>query len=291
MTRGVVYMLLGAKHAVHLAVSLCSLRQWYDGPVCVLCDMEGYGWARWIIEPECADDVERVFDYQIIFDQQLNQPAGKLLKTLVPSLSPYDATLFLDADTLVVGDIGELWPIHHELVLTQFSDWLTTRNRMRRRIAEWSDIEPMLAAHCLHFGEPVINTGVMAWERGAAVLEEWRKLAWKRPDKVGRYDPTDELALQLVFREYPSRILDCRWNASVVFDWMRPDVRIWHAHGLKAWRRQTGRDIYLPFYESLLQENRCGIRSIPLPEKCVRSLPAEDRERLAKYWTWSEPCR
>lgn len=300
MSRGVMYLLMGEQHAANMAVSLCSLREsGYDGDIHIFCDRIGGPLARKIVR---SSDDESLRSIGVTSTKQLENIPGKLAKTLLGELSLFDATVYLDADTLIVAKdaLDKLWPKQSELVLTQFSDWVTTRNRMRGRISEWARCEPARTAACLKFPDPVINTGAMGFSTiSKPVLDEWRKVAWKRANhdnsasgRRRKYEPSDELALQLIFREYPNRVLDWRWNASCVFDAKNagPDVRIWHFHGFKSFKRESGRNLFMPSYLKYLREDRCGLRSIPLPAKCVSSLldnvAADVCEELQSLWKW-----
>ena len=291
--RGVVYLLVGERHAVHLAASLASLREHYAGPVAIITDRyAGYHWGLHVFGHAETGPLQ-------VLPANLDASQGKLLKTLMPGLTPFDSTIYLDADTLVVGSIDELWPREGEWVLTQFSDWLLSRNRMRRRVAEWRDIEPRRVSFLLDDDDPaswpVLNTAVMAWQGdGGWLAREWLATAMKRPQD-SRGTATDEMAIQLVLPEIKDRkcrVLDRRFNASCVFDCEGSragepeDVRIIHYHGFKGFKRLSGQKTFLPFYESLLAQDRYGIRAMPIPAKMVSRLPSEAVERFRAYWTW-----
>ena len=65
--------------------------------------------------------------------------AAYLTKTEILQHSPYEATIFLDADTLVVGSIAELLESANSVTVTatNFCNWRTTDEIMRHRINAW----------------------------------------------------------------------------------------------------------------------------------------------------------
>jgi hypothetical protein len=101
---------------------------------------------------------------------------------------------------------------------------------------------------------------------------------------------TDETAAQIIFPDHKVRVLDDRYNASAIFApqgmevLTRTDVRIWHFHGMKAWKRPQGRELYLPVYLQCLEANVGGIRSLRPHAKAFRSMPIEDQERVARFF-------
>lgn len=291
-TRGVILFVAGTKHNVHAAVCVASLRQHYDGPVALITELNGPGReACELIAGDC-----RLGPIQVIADESIKAGAhgqSYFCKTLLPQLSPFDSTIFLDADTLVVGPLDELWADPHsgEFVLTQFADWVSTGKKMRQRIIPWAEVEPERAARMLAKPWPALNTGVMAWSRAsAAFCSDWTETCRKRVVFMA-----DELAAQIIFPDHPHRIIDDRFNASVVFPpagkqvLTRDDVRIWHGHGGKFWKRdgrgrvRPGQVIYLPHYERALQENLGGIRGIAPHRKWFQQIEAETRSRLQSY--------
>src|SRR3972149_951366 len=100
---GVVYLMIGSKHAEHLAVSLWSLLRHWAGEVAI---MVGDDKAAEFCQP--MGTLDRV---QLIpFDYNRGKVKGSgsvyLAKTAMHKLSPFDRTVFLDADTLVAGGLS-----------------------------------------------------------------------------------------------------------------------------------------------------------------------------------------
>lgn len=279
---GVLYLNAGTKHGVHTIVSLTSLRKHWKGRVAIACDDAGLSVAEWCAADSVLAPVEIIHDTRL---RSGGRGIAYLTKTLLPLVSPFKRTLFVDADTLVVGDLSEAFPrTPEEVVLTSFADWVSTGNKMRGRISEWKDVEPERVARMLAKPYPAINTGVVGWgERSQAFTDDWHATASRRIAFI-----TDELAAQLIFPDHAVRVVDYRFNASVVFDVDRPganpaDVRLYHGHGGKFWKKDSGRAIYLPAYRACLEQNRGNIQDVALHHKWFESLPADDQAWSSCY--------
>ena len=305
MQSGVLYMNTGAKHGVHLVVALMSLREHYDGDVAICCEEDGPG--RDVAEACAADDA--LGPIKIVPDKSL-RAGGKGVayhcKTMLFRHSPFERTIFMDADTLVLGDISPLWPdpATGEVILTRFADWVSTGKKVNQRIKGWSEVEPARVRRMLdpppesapasmiaHDPQgrrawPAINTGVVAWSSTSeAFCEDWNHTGAKRVTFIG-----DEIAAQLIFPDHNVRVLDARFNASVVFDWGRAgfdwdDARVAHGHGGKFWKRPGGREVYLPHYERALMQNRGNIQRLRVPHAWWKWLTDADKERFSRYFT------
>ena len=106
-------MLFGTRHAEQLLASVMTLRDYHSEPVCVACgDRAGLQVAKLL-------EADRRLNVQVI---SWDAPTGQrgmayAHKTRMFDLSPFSQTVFLDADTLVVGSLTELFPTN-EVVLT-----------------------------------------------------------------------------------------------------------------------------------------------------------------------------
>lgn len=170
MKRGVVYIAMGApEHAAYSAASILSLHDFgYKGPISVFTDLPLY------FDKLKRENVEVV---------QVNVPKGfqrpsRWVKTRLAQLSPYEETLYLDADTVGLSSIDKIW------------SYLS-----KGEIAVCLDINPMLAdakhsslkeyVYTLKRYSPAsiqYNCGVMLWKRSKSVLRlfnEWHK-EWQR---------------------------------------------------------------------------------------------------------------
>lgn len=242
--RGVIYVFCGLSCAERLVVSLYTLRKHWDGNVTLgVTTNEEEGVIR---------DAAKRLDVQVtrIEKAPARRNAHYLTKSLVPTWTPYDETLFIDADTIVTGPIEDLFG--EKLTITQFAEWVSTGNKMSGRCREWKEISPYIDAlvdRQVGQKHPAINTGVFCFRKGNEQLALWHTVA---KAGQGRY-MTDELAMQLLLPNLDCRVVDDRWNCSPMYGVHTDDVRIWHFHGKKHLREGRSRELWLPVYNEVVE--------------------------------------
>ena len=257
MKQGILYLLSGVGYAELLAVSLFTLRKHYSGAVHVFVTDDASEAAVNRMQADASITVSR------IPLPSVRRHHSYCVKATLPALSPFKRSVFLDADTLVCGDIGELFGSC--LAVTRFSDWVTTGKTISKRIrqwgggSKWGSMSPAvdgLIAHALAESRPAVNTGIFGFHRDCPILPQWEALTlagWQRSF-------TDELAMQLLWEHQPgARIFDDRWNASPVYSAGRQDVRVWHLHGRAHARKDAGRALWLPVFEEAISVNFAGL--------------------------------
>jgi hypothetical protein len=100
-SRGVVYVCIGAEWPAILAQSLDTLRMHYAGAVSVLTDNAeavaaiASKYAADVVKVDCPDGTP--------------QTKSRWIKTQLCSLSPFDETLYIDCDTVVMGSLDNIW--------------------------------------------------------------------------------------------------------------------------------------------------------------------------------------
>ena len=119
MSEGVLYLFCGMGAAERLVVSIHTLRQHYDGEVTVACTGEP--------ERELVASMGPL-EVKSLSAPKIGQRNGHYVtKSTMPKWSPYDTTVFLDADTIVCKPIDRLFEESRKgLVLTQFCTWIST---------------------------------------------------------------------------------------------------------------------------------------------------------------------
>lgn len=249
--RGVVYLLCGAKHAERMAVSWLTLRDHWQGPVTV-----------GVTDDDCQAVAERAKGLDIEVRRvplsKARRHSAYLNKTLVPQWTPYDESVFLDGDTMIVAPIDDLFG--RPLVITSFGEWQTQGRRMSGRINRWRGRTAYIDAlvdRQLHRPYPAINTGVFAFRRGLPFLSLWHTVT-----KAGAgLHMTDELAMQLLHSEIEEcLVMDDRWNCSPIYGTHSDDVKIWHFHGGKHPRREAGKTLWAPAFDRAYEQNVCGLQ-------------------------------
>jgi hypothetical protein len=245
-------MLTGSKHGAQLAVAVFALRYRYDGPLALIAgNREGREVCQRIADDPRSGPVQLV-----TWDAPTG--GGKGLqhanKCQITELMPYDEAVFLDCDTLVVGDITELFPRPgtEEVVLTQFANWWSNDRKIKGRTEPYRDILPAEVARSQSSRYPAINTGTFGiTKRSTRYVARWKTACQQRPKFM-----CDELVAQVIFPDFPHRVLDERWNCSPIFSHARygppndADVRIWHGHGWKFITRSHGHVIWMPYYHA-----------------------------------------
>jgi len=150
MSSGVIYYNRGISCVVRLIVSIKSLRQYYSGPITVLLEdanisnlqdfLDKYHVDIFHVDPEKLDN-------------------SYVRKIAISKLSPYDKTVFIDADTLIVGNIDELFNDieTHDLCVTQFCNWTSNGRSISRRIKGFSKYLPQETLEKLYpMAQPLI---------------------------------------------------------------------------------------------------------------------------------------
>jgi len=277
-TRGVIYFLMGNKHACVAAVSVWSLLRWYNGPILFLVgDNLGAEYADKIANSVGARAEVKMFPVPV---QRKN--TGYAAKPRIPALSPFRFTIQLDADTVVVGPLGELWPTHdQETVLTQFAHWTSNGGDIvSSRIKWWSECAPNFVRYALQHELPAINTGILSYGVDSQLCKKaWLEMTMRNPESF----INDEIAMQIVFPHFPHvRVLDDRWNFSPIHSRKKSDIRIQHHHGRKHVRPDAIKH-WWPHFAACYQENFAGIRSwCPAGDKRLRAYLDENPLALHK---------
>lgn len=253
---GVVYYNTGTGCLARLLVSLHSLRRHYRGPVTLLSEGEAS-------HPICFQ-IGQVMGADVVkWESNVAPGPGKayVSKTKIPRGTPYRTTVILDADTLVLSPLDDLFQLAetHAFCVARFADWKSSGEIYARRIRQWLDLAPEDIEAAVHFG-PAINTGVVAFTKGAEILEPWSELAMK-----GRHlFIPDEVACQILLHRFKHRVLGSEWNCSCKYDHPEKEgVRIVHFHGRKHCRPGLPfhGDLWMAEFQRLVQQDVAGLRS------------------------------
>jgi hypothetical protein len=250
---GVAFMLNGSGPAVQLLVSLYSLRRIYpDVPVCMLA---GDDTAR----AHCEMFLGAAFLTGLNYVKSWTAPKGRG-KGHIHDLSPFERTVFLDADTIVCGKINELLPQAgtEEVRLTQFAGWHSNGRRIKGRTEQYRKIMPQEVAVMHAHAYPAINTGTFGFTSlSTRYFKELKEIC-----AVFAPFMADELAAQLIFVKYPHMILPDAWNWSPKFSQPNDDKRIVHFHGKQHVRpdKSGGHLLWLPLFRELWQANVANVR-------------------------------
>ena len=232
MNRGIIYYLVASKRNAVAIVSLWALRKFFTGNVHVLTSAE-HDWD--IVSRRIVEDERLGLSISHVPVVPVRRHAVNVTKTWLHRYSPFEETIFLDADTIPIKHFGELWPLANEMVLTQFANWVSTGSKIKSRVNWWAGLRPALVSKSLANNDEAVNTGVFAFAKATKMLEPWHQITLAG---AKTFIP-DEIAAQLIYKDYHHRLLDDRFNCSPHYGVNVGDVRIWHCHGGKHLRPRT----------------------------------------------------
>ena len=257
-SRGVLYYNIGRKCLSRLGVSIFSLRKHYSGPVTVI-------WSGKESGNECKKLLNSPLDINLVeMKSDVSEGFHKAFmdKTLVHTVTPYDTSIFLDTDTLVVGKIDELFDYaeEYEFICTQFSDWVTTGRAMAGRIQQFNGLDPLAVKEALKPG-PGLNVGVYSFIKESKFMADWNKLTMP-----GRnFNLPEESACMVYRHRYPHKVVDQKFNCSCRYsNTHNPDIRIIHYHGDKHCRNTNNKfiysaDLWMNHYEEIMSNKIPGL--------------------------------
>lgn len=189
MTHGVVYVAYGPKAVAEAAASIETLRRFHTWPIACIGD------------PLPVPDVARI----------VHQPRGKpgrWAKVNLDLLTPFSATLFLDADTRIHGDLSAGFGL-----LERGADLVLVPSRPQRHegLSHLLPAERAVTLDEVTLDPLQLNTGVMWFARArvAGLFAAWRA-EWER------WQDKDQGALLRALERAPVvlRLLGAPFNAA-----------------------------------------------------------------------------
>lgn len=233
---GVIYYNIGMKCLVRLVVSLHTLRKVYAGAITIISDAD-------CLVP--CTIIAKQFNADVIvskFDTAQGKNMAFLNKCRMHQVTPYDKTLFIDSDTIVMKDFSDCFALldEHEFIVPQFCDWKTSGSRYKSRIKSWEGhISEALVRHA--FDEPkAVNIGFYGWKKGAKIFDGWFDLALKNRDS---FIP-DEVACQIILPHVPHLVIGSEYNTSCKYEPLTENTRTLHFHGRKHCRVEACKYLY-----------------------------------------------
>ena len=245
MTEGVLYYNRGTRFLPRLAVSLKTLRRHYTGPVSVVAEGGLPSWFGVILERFGAQgiDVPSSSSYHLAFK------AGLWRHT------PFEITVFIDADTVIRGSINPLFEAVRArgFVVTHFNGWMTRGRKIRRRIEDWKKVDATMAEDAYKVGY-AINTGVFGWRNGHPLLPETEKMSHLGLEAGCSRVTLDELAMQMLLPTHEHALAGPEFNTGAVHGDGEKAVIV-HYHGDKHCNRVTPNcNLWKQEFEGLLTD-------------------------------------
>jgi hypothetical protein len=260
MSRGVIFLNIGTKCLVRLAASIHSLRKFYGGPVCII---NAAGTDGGILEKFSADS-RLSADVRNVEITTYRRRSAYVAKPSVYKWTPFDRSLFVDADTVFRGDPSPLFDLRSPFVVTQFSNWICSGSIVRSRIEPFFDIQceplnvPELARRSINERWPAINTGVFAFDRQWSGMKHWERLTQAARTRANF---TDEIACQVLLPEFGSdaSIVGDDYNWSPLYGKSESPLIV-HMHGSKHLRPEA-MPFWMPEFKECVDRNIAGINS------------------------------
>jgi hypothetical protein len=250
-TKGVILYNRGNKCIVRAIVCLYSLRKHWDGNVTFFLE-EPY--------PKEFEDVCKHFNVDVSYDSNPDQKA--LVRSAEVCLStPYDLTMWLDADCLIVGKIDEMFDYLEEfdIAIPWFAGWWTDGGTISKRIKRYKGIaeDHFIEKAIQH--NPSVNTGIFSYRKGLKFMTDWIELAKKGDGKM--FIP-DETAFQVLYPSAEEKIFiaSTDFNVSVLHDkGQSKDPRIIHYHGQKHVLNNPTCDLWKETFKYMCEHNIANI--------------------------------
>ena len=252
LTRGVICFNKGTKMIPKMIVFLKSLRKHYAGNLTVFLEGEH--------DESLVSSIRDTFSANVVYRPISPSQHKALLRKIELCLdSPYDLSVVLDTDTVVVGEFSELFEAAkgHDLAIPHFAGWSSNGNTISKRIRDFAPLKPEYIEAAINYG-PAINCGVFAWQRGSPIFKEWLEIAsWGERQNIYI---ADEKTAQLLLPRYNIKIVDMKYNVSVLHDPGTIDPRVIHFHGKKSCIETKTCIFFLREFLETCLEDTCGIR-------------------------------
>jgi hypothetical protein len=212
---GVIYVAFGAPYLAMALTSLASLKVSNPAvPACIVTNMcESPPNVPWL---KTGHDLHWVF-----VEESTSQ--NRDIKTRVYGYSPFEKTLYLDCDTLVLADISQLsfFLDHFDLLLRHID-----------RPAAPPDAKKLLFDRSVRFNEIIhFNGGVIGFRKALSV-EQFFDCWSARYKSLGYRRDQPSLVEALYYSDVRLLPLPSKWNmgedSSYISKRARDDVAIWH---------------------------------------------------------------
>lgn len=268
-TKSCVYLLSGAAHAPYLAVSAYTLRQHWDGPICI------YSW------PESSDIAKQIANDPLINAEHYEREPKYRKKDGVGSNSQFidkimlmsslnwDQVMYLDCDTSIHKPIDPLFKMaeNYEFLATQFNNWLVNSKITIGRVSKALGVDGInqkAVQRVLDTKAPSLNGGVFVCRPKSEILDKWYE--WTM--LIKKEFIADECILHSLIGEYEQSgkfgiAMGGYYNCAPKFSEKHnfiddKDVAIWHYHGdscVRPNKTQKGYDLWYPIFKKCLQNN------------------------------------
>lgn len=293
----IAFFNFGNKCILELLVATYTLRKHYNGEIVWVLANNDH-WNKKISNHIAALNVKiEWLDFNMLSKNTKSAIKPSIFKYLFSK--GYESVIMCDGDLVFMDNIDDLFePLNksHDVVLTNFCNWLTKGNIMRQRIAQLKGIiDDVSLKNLLDGYYKAVNIGVMGFnKRGIHLLDKWAEITKKLEGK----HIADEIAAHYLLLFVNTFVADKTYNASAKIgnlDEIEKN-KVIHYHGGSQGggdvdiryedRRRSSRIWYAYFYElekaniipnirEWIQYSTGGIHEIlkanpDLPEECYK---------------------
>lgn len=179
MKQGILYLAINdINYIEYLDISIASLRkEGYAGNICVLTNFKHI---------EKKPDVEYKF-----LDIKKEEPirASRRVKTQLNKFTPYDTTLYLDCDTIILNPIDKVWDFASDFAVSR--DTHKTIGDLKPSDVRFRSDELDLTVEQIGKNAPYFSGSTVLWnksEQSDAIYNAWHE-EWKK------FQYTDQMSL------------------------------------------------------------------------------------------------
>lgn len=264
MQRGVLYLMSGISSIDQLVVSIWSLRKHWEGNIAVA------------MTPDCSKAMKPVMEdkrleFSVLETERLGIERHDhwIAKSCTYLQTPFEETIYMDADTIVKGDITPLFgrfnvsyvgsddnPVRiNQQRRHQFAGSL--RKSLKNRLHEAGLPFKQLIDRMLKLNMPIINNGVMGFHKDHPVLHSLYFLGRMVPE----HRLHDELAIQLLAPDIDGlKFLPEKYNHLVRYGQDLKGAIVQHYHNKSFCRHDEGILEWAPHFREALELNLGGMK-------------------------------
>jgi hypothetical protein len=258
--KGIIFLNSGSKLLPRLITSLHSLRQHYQDNITILVIGNENNNLYEKIAAEYSTSVVNIdFNLKIRHHYWFE-------KSRLHLYTPYQNSIFLDSDTIVLNNFNELFDEieKYDFIASQFAHWKSSGRTIRKRLRQWSSTDHNLVEDTIKKDIPSVNMGLYGFKKSSELMKHWFDLTIKHPTA----SLPEETTCHLLLTQYKSKIVSNIYNCSCKHDNPRDkEVKVVHYHGRKhcrldeSYRLKFNGSIWMQHWKDVLDKNICDIQN------------------------------
>jgi hypothetical protein len=258
--QGIIFLNAGTKMLPRLVVSINSLRKHSTSDISILSiDGDGHDYCQKLCE---------YFDIKLVTISKTlaNRKHYWFEKARLHLYTPFNTSIFLDSDTVVLRNFDELFDEvkKNDFIASQFAHWKSSGRTIRKRLRQWSSTDHNLVEDTIKRDIPSVNMGLYGFKKSSELMKHWFDLTIKHPTA----SLPEETTCHLLLTQYKSKIVSNIYNCSCKHDNPRDkEVKVVHYHGRKhcrldeSYRLKFNGSIWIQHWKDVLDKNICDIQN------------------------------